>query len=952
MGKTHVSIDIILKHRRLTHVNLDESVDINKSINDINTIRENTLKSSNVSAFRRNYHQLIDAVSNPVVSDRVYSYPLSVLEQKPEYCKEEFIKEYTGSIVPAIGTDSLCDLKRNIDGYNFSDEFKKKIVDSADVNIVADRILNNHRNICERCDGIENTILNAYKLGYSTIANQIREYVDTYSIRPYQKMNLCLEETFYILEKNYMFYDRSELVRSMLESFMLSDYEEDNENYKKVLENNYCFTENDVATAMNILTGGSNSNCTIQSIIDEFLRVRTIPFSDLCTNIGCCSINDLKINIGTALDFMLQCINNPSMTYEEMNTGIKNLFDSMANKIATSEDLLSIEDIEDIYTAIHNYIDSTSNKANSELYTNDKAKIESYLNAINMNAEQFLKDCSYLYNRNNIDTMTKLNTESGTVVSLQEYRKFRFSNLVSTALNLDKYLKAKTKSVFKPIAKRVRSKSILARSNKTDGKLKLRKMILKTSNGSSFIFTENSLESIIGEDGKADICVAQYYYNEAYEYECKELFGEICKDFNQTINDPNMRAYYIFNPGIAEIHLKENVYINLTEEERDIVLRTTDPSMTIYTESLVNFSNMSEKLINLDTIVDKIIDQKATITNEQFELLVEALGYTNVSKKQLEAMTEKYTESRYRTLVSEGAENLYEDEVNEISKIIESYTESDEFIPEIIQLEAIGIVADILEARIKKPDIKKAEIKKANASHYNDDDDDEDYDDDDDYDEDDEDEDDKKKESSPQDKAKEKKEVDDIFRPGENKSGLGKFINGIRLALKGLRAKMGDLGSKLGTAGKNLDAASEHLIKAMHDALISDRREAIIKGSVIPSFSRCMAAGVTLAGAGAISMAVIGNIIPVIILAVGAFAVSKKLTKRERLLLLDDIEIELDVVEKEINLAESKNQMKKYRALLKYKKDLQRQYQRIKYNVRIGKDIMAGSATGVYKPEG
>ena len=84
MGKTHVSIDIILKHRRLTHVNLDESVDINKSINDINTIRENTLKSSNVSAFRRNYHQLIDAVSNPVVSDRVYSYPLSVLEQRSE----------------------------------------------------------------------------------------------------------------------------------------------------------------------------------------------------------------------------------------------------------------------------------------------------------------------------------------------------------------------------------------------------------------------------------------------------------------------------------------------------------------------------------------------------------------------------------------------------------------------------------------------------------------------------------------------------------------------------------------------------------------------------------------------------------------------------------------------------------------------------------------------------
>ena len=33
--------------------------------------------------------------------------------------------------------------------------------------------------------------------------------------------------------------------------------------------------------------------------------------------------------------------------------------------------------------------------------------------------------------------------------------------------------------------------------------------------------------------------------------------------------------------------------------------------------------------------------------------------------------------------------------------------------------------------------------------------------------------------------------------------------------------------------------------------------------------------------------------------------------------------------------------------LLKIKKNLQRQYQRIKYNVRVGKDILPGSAIGV-----
>ena len=73
----------------------------------------------------------------------------------------------------------------------------------------------------------------------------------------------------------------------------------------------------------------------------------------------------------------------------------------------------------------------------------------------------------------------------------------------------------------------------------------------------------------------------------------------------------------------------------------------------------------------------------------------------------------------------------------------------------------------------------------------------------------------------------------------------------------------------------------------------------------------------------------------------GGIACSAHLNKKERLLLLDEIETELEVVDKELNIADSNNNMKKYRALLRYKKELQRQYQRIKYNIRIGKDIIS-----------
>ena len=65
----------------------------------------------------------------------------------------------------------------------------------------------------------------------------------------------------------------------------------------------------------------------------------------------------------------------------------------------------------------------------------------------------------------------------------------------------------------------------------------------------------------------------------------------------------------------------------------------------------------------------------------------------------------------------------------------------------------------------------------------------------------------------------------------------------------------------------------------------------------------------------------------------------------------EKIQFELDgVVEKEINLADGENDMKKYRALLTYRKNLQRQYQRIRYNLRVGKDIVPGSNTGLKHP--
>ena len=188
------------------------------------------------------------------------------------------------------------------------------------------------------------------------------------------------------------------------------------------------------------------------------------------------------------------------------------------------------------------------------------------------------------------------------------------------------------------------------------------------------------------------------------------------------------------------------------------------------------------------------------------------------------------------------------------------------------------------------------------------------------------------------DKINAKKEEKDEKKKNP-KSGFNP--NNLKLYVQGLKAKMKDMSAKEKEWSRNIDMNFSRLSKGMHDALISDRREAIIKGSVIPSFSKCIKIGIALAGLTFI------NPVAGAVTAIGGFAMSKSLTKKERILLLDEIETELEVVDKEIENAESAKNMKKYRKLLTYKKDLQRQYQRIKYNIRVGKDILPGSAVGV-----
>ena len=168
----------------------------------------------------------------------------------------------------------------------------------------------------------------------------------------------------------------------------------------------------------------------------------------------------------------------------------------------------------------------------------------------------------------------------------------------------------------------------------------------------------------------------------------------------------------------------------------------------------------------------------------------------------------------------------------------------------------------------------------------------------------------------------------------EKKPGVDPITN-VKLYFQGIKEKIRGLTSKEKQITNNANASFDRLARATKDALVSDKREAIIKGSVIPSFSKSCKLAVALAG-----IAKIASPGAALITAIGGLITSKRLTKKERALLLDEIDVELEVLEKEIQIAESRNQLKKLRKLMMIRKDLQREYQRIKLNIRVGKDVI------------
>ena len=155
------------------------------------------------------------------------------------------------------------------------------------------------------------------------------------------------------------------------------------------------------------------------------------------------------------------------------------------------------------------------------------------------------------------------------------------------------------------------------------------------------------------------------------------------------------------------------------------------------------------------------------------------------------------------------------------------------------------------------------------------------------------------------------------------------ITNTITLASEKLKKMWTKLSDKEKQISKNIDVAANNTKKAVEKSLTTDNRESVIKGSILPSASKTIKLAITGAGLYLLDpvLAVIGVL--------GFIGVNKKYKAKERQMIIDELEIELKMCEKYIDIAESKNDMKALKKLLTIQRELERQLQRIKYKMKV-----------------
>ena len=180
-------------------------------------------------------------------------------------------------------------------------------------------------------------------------------------------------------------------------------------------------------------------------------------------------------------------------------------------------------------------------------------------------------------------------------------------------------------------------------------------------------------------------------------------------------------------------------------------------------------------------------------------------------------------------------------------------------------------------------------------------------------------------------KSDPKGKVKEVRRDLQTKTDvkIRSFVNTMKVTSERMKKKAQGLSDKEKQVSKQMDNQIYNMRNKMEMELSNKNREAVIKGSIMPSFSTIMKIFLASGALSTFVSPVLG-----VITAVGSLGVSKVGTLKQKQYILDEIDIQLNLVDKKIQLADSNNDMKAMESLLKTQQQLKREKKRILYNMK------------------
>ena len=394
-------------------------------------------------------------------------------------------------------------------------------------------------------------------------------------------MNICLEEMFYIIEKNKIECNKCDVVNSIVEYFLLSTTEISDKIYKgmkKCIIESSILTEDESENIIYLSTNREdNTNSNIKSIIASYLTGNKDKDTLEKTIIDCIDSDTLDItyNFSVFIDFLIEVYKFDRIYDSELEVIMSNIETTLANKLISiiNNALINREDLANIISQLIekiSIIDNTISSKSSQPRLLDLMKHMKSIYSI------IIPYYDNIYTNDNINT---INTLENCIkeIPLSEGLLWKSHNVVTAIRNLDKYLGEKCKNAVNKLLGRSKSEkdnpSILEKINKVlfnddktgsafDRNVKKGIKNVKTVLGSisdlinaklSVSESYNPYEYISEETRMFDMILADIPFEEDELSDIHTQIASICKEFNYILEHStdtnNCKVYYLINPN-------------------------------------------------------------------------------------------------------------------------------------------------------------------------------------------------------------------------------------------------------------------------------------------------------------------------------------------------------------------------------------------------------------------